>query len=151
MNFFVDSENRKSYLFLRKEIQIGEKFPTTIEIGLHPVAFGWRVRAGVVEEVDSYAKYYFIDLCSGDNPKHISLIYSTAMNTIIHSIPLLKTDRSQKALENIFPRFDIKPIVNDPSFPGFLEANIGGNELQFVDISQEELDEFREILMDKFR
>lgn len=149
MNFFTDEENKSSYLYKRKVIHIPES-KSIIEIGLYPVMFGWRIRGGLIDSSKGHATAYPIDLCAGDNPKHISLIYTTALNTIIRNLKKLEKEANYLILSSIFPVFDIKPIVNDLNFPEFLLANIGGIEKEEVQVSEEQLAEWRRDFMDHF-
>lgn len=143
MSIFENQENDVRNLYCKKTINIIEHptEPVILEIGIHPVMYGWRIRAGFVINDKGHADWYCIDLCAGDNPKHISLIYTTTLNLIAKNLKKLQEDPNCLILSRIFPVFTIKPIVNDLLFPDFLSENIGGKEK--VEVTLDELDEWR--------
>lgn len=155
MSIFTDEENSESSLYLRKVLTIGyrelfdhDNEPIGLEVGLYPVMFGWRIRGGIVIPQKGYAEYYSFDLCAGDKPEYISLIYTTTLNLIAKNLKNIKKDPNHLGISRIFPMFDIKPIVNDLFFPDFLTANLGGTE--HVSVTVDQLAECRSEFMSNF-
>jgi hypothetical protein len=152
MSIFTDEENPESSLYLRKTLNIGYDYNNSqsidLEIGLHPVVFGWRIRGGVIIQSKGYADYYSFDLCAGDKPEYISLIYTTTLNLIAKNLKNIQKDPNDLGISRIFPRFDIKPIVNDLFFPDFLSENLGGTES--ISVTVDQLTEWRTEFMSNF-
>ena len=71
----------------------------TIEIGIYPVLFGFRIRVGYVG-----SSFLSVDYCAGDRQYHIEEIYSMVLH-------ILKTQDTQDL--DVFPSFKVKPIFND--------------------------------------
>lgn len=72
-----------------------------IELAIHPVIFGYRVRAGYVGD-----EYVHLDWCGGDNQGQVELLYSIAKN-------ILENTGSFKGLPG---SSKIKPFYKDPDF-----------------------------------
>lgn len=71
-----------------------------IEIGIHPVIFGNRIRAGFV---GSWA--YELDYCAGAIQEDIEEVYSMVLHIL----------KNQDVRDfRVFPSFKRKPILNDP-------------------------------------
>lgn len=73
----------------------------TIEMGIYPVIFGYRVRAGYVDSMS-----FELDWCGGDDHSQVELLYSIAKNILEH-----------KNSFNGIPTFSkIKPFYKDEEF-----------------------------------
>lgn len=71
-----------------------------IEIGVHRVLFGYRVRAGYIGN-----GYYDIDYCCGDDPEWIRRVYSAVLTVL--------TSREETDAFKGFPVQNTKPMIND--------------------------------------
>lgn len=72
-----------------------------IEMGIYPVMFGFRVRAGYVGDYG-----VLMDWCGGANQGQVELLYSIAKNILEH----------RGSFTGVPERSDIKPFFNDPAF-----------------------------------
>lgn len=81
-------------LFYRKVSQDGK-----IEIGVHPVLFGFRILAGYVGN-----DIYELNYCAGGSIKEIEKIYSIVLTIL--------SNRSEFHFDG-FPRQIVKPMYND--------------------------------------
>ena len=141
---FINQENKESNLYHRKIINLSDG--TTFEIGLHPVIYGWRIRGGYIEEGNTHAMYYDIDLCAGDKAEYIALIYYSTLNLILKN---LEREKGRQRISSFIPVFHIKPITNDPNFGSFLHQSTPGIEfrnenVEVLNISDEDLVTWRE-------
>jgi len=76
-----------------------------IEIGLYPVMFGVRVRAGFVG-----SHYSHLDWCAGASPEHIQSLYKIA-------VTILEARSEDRFCFNGIPGVSrVKPYFNDPEF-----------------------------------
>lgn len=78
-----------------------------IEMGIHPVMFGYRVRASFVGDGGCY-----LDWCGGDNQAQVELLYSIAKN-------ILENKGSFKGLPSCSR---IKPFYNDSEFVDYING-----------------------------
>jgi hypothetical protein len=90
-----------------------------LEIGVWPVIYGYRVRAGHVGD-----QYCHIDYCAGDQISAIQEIYSMVMGIL----------SSGKTFKD-FPRQQTKPMYNDPECTIQLWELCKGLELEKLDFS----------------
>lgn len=73
-----------------------------IEIGVYPVIFGFRIRAGFAPNEG----FYELDYCCGNEQKSVELIYSVVKN-------ILEQKDYSPGMFSTFPRQDRKPFFND--------------------------------------
>lgn len=121
MLLFFDAPNPESSLYKRKVAAIevnGEN--CYIEIGICPVLFGYRVRSGIYNKNEEYCLYYDVDLCCGDNPYMVTLVYNTLVCKMIENVYIL---RQGARIHNIIPTFSVNPIAQDSNFKNFLKVN----------------------------
>jgi len=78
-----------------------------IEMGIHPVLFGYRVRAGYIGDMA-----YKFDWCGGDDQSQVEMLYSIAKNVLEH----------KNGFEGIPPCSKIKPFFNDKEFVKEIES-----------------------------
>ncbi len=102
-----------------------------IEMGIHPVLFGYRVRAGYVGDV-----YYHLDWCGGDNQAQVEMLYSIMKNILI----------SRNDFSGIPSNSKIKPFYNDLEFCRITDKLITG---QLESIKLKPLHEYRQRQMDE--
>lgn len=98
LNSAPDSE----YYFERLVSEDGK-----IEIGIYPVMFGYRVRAGFIDAFCSE-----IDWCGGADQTQVELLYSIAKNIIEH----------QGDFTNMLMSSEIKPFYNDTEFTSHITS-----------------------------
>ena len=72
-----------------------------IEMGVHPVVFGYRVRAGFTNR-----DWVEMDWCGGDDQGQVELLYSIAKNIL----------ESKGNFSGVPMNSNIKPFYNDPQF-----------------------------------
>ncbi len=72
-----------------------------IQMAIHTVMFGYRVRAGYTDNF-----HYDLDWCGGADQTQVELLYSIAKNIIEH----------KGSFEGVPGNSDIKPFFNDPAF-----------------------------------
>jgi hypothetical protein len=72
-----------------------------IEMGIHPVIFGYRVRAGFVGDCGVN-----LDWCGGDDHKQIEILYSVAKNILEH----------KNSFHGVPTHSKIKPFYKDEEF-----------------------------------
>lgn len=78
-----------------------------IEMGIHPVLFGYRVRAGYIGSMS-----YNFDWCGGDGQSQVEMLYSIAKNILEH----------KNNFEGIPVCSKVKPFYNDPEFVKHIES-----------------------------
>jgi len=78
-----------------------------IEMGIYPVIFGYRVRAGYVGSMICQ-----LDWCGGDDQGQLELLYSIAKNIL----------ESKGSFIGVPDRSNIKPFYNDPEFVEFINS-----------------------------
>lgn len=85
-----------------------------VEMGVHVVMFGYRIRAGYVGDW-----YVPIDYCCGDKQSDIEEIYSMVLHIL----------KNQETINfEAFPTFHTKPILNDKECISRLRAMSEGME-----------------------
>lgn len=110
----------------------------TIEFGVWRVMFGYRVRAGFVNEAS-----VCWDWCAGNDLKSLSFLY-----TIAEQI-LLSREVSRAAFEGVPEHSDIKPYFNDFKFVGAIMSAIpGGMTTTLTRWTQEQFDEAAQTHLD---
>lgn len=71
-----------------------------IEIGVYRVLFGYRVRAGYIDN-----GYYHLDYCCGAGPEWINRVYGIILTVM--------DERDESNAFDGFPQQQVKPIEND--------------------------------------
>ena len=97
---FEDSPDDENMIF--RKIRDG------IEVGVYPVLFGYRIRAGIIGDGAGC-----IDYCAGNDLKEVENIYSlviSIMNKLMDEGIFLGV---RDAAYHIFPRQQVKPMFND--------------------------------------
>lgn len=102
-----------------------------IEIGIHPVMFGYRVRAGYVGD-----SYVHLDWCGGDDHSSIEILYSIAKNIL--------EDRGH--FKGVPSHSNIKPFYKDMEFMAEIMKHTT-EPLQIVKLPP--LWQFRQRMMDQ--
>lgn len=95
-------DNIKDNLYQRLVSEDGK-----IEMGIHPVMFGYRVRAGYVGIM-----IYEMDWCGGDDQAQLELLYSIAKNIL----------ENKNSFEGVPPVSMIKPFYKDTDFVKQIES-----------------------------
>lgn len=75
------------------------------EMGIYPVLFGYRVRAGLIGSMCCS-----VDYCAANQTDFLLQLFVTVLS-ILESLP---EDVTPGELERMLPRFRIKPINQDP-------------------------------------
>lgn len=96
MKFLPAEDDRLNQLYQRIVSEDGK-----IEIAVHPVIFGYRVRAGYVGDC-----YVHLDWCGGDDHSAVEMLYSIAKNIL----------EAKGNFEGIPDRSNIKPYYKDVDF-----------------------------------
>ena len=95
-------DNTKESLFQRLVSDDGK-----IEMGIHPVMFGYRVRAGYVGIM-----MYEMDWCGGDDQAQLELLYSIAKNIL----------ENKNSFDGVPTISMIKPFYKDADFVKHIES-----------------------------
>lgn len=103
-----------------------------VEIGIHMVMFGWRIRAGYIGDC-----WCQLDYCCGNDPRMVQYMLSVCKSIL----------EKNNCDFDIFPRQDIKPIINDPVCFIKLTELSGHGDFEMVDIP--DLVKLRREIMDK--
>ncbi len=116
-----------------------------IEIGIYPVIYGYRVRAGVIGD-----GYVYLDYCAGADQKQVENIYSMVETIINSRMNMMKPDMSKNEksgfIFKVFPKQNRKPMFNDPEC--FVElAKLSGAEL--IPVNLDNLSEERVKYLEK--
>jgi hypothetical protein len=96
------------------ENMIFRKVLNGLEIGVYPVMFGFRIRAGIVGE-----GWCHLDYCAGNDQKEVENIYSlciSIMNKRITEFPFDDQTSSHDLAYVVFKDFpvqNVKPMFND--------------------------------------
>ena len=96
MKFVKADDQEEKSMFQRIVSEDG-----TIEIGIHPVMFGFRVVGGYTK-----SQWYEIDWCGGSDQSQVELLYSIAKN-------ILENKGTFEGLPNCSR---VKPFYNDREF-----------------------------------
>lgn len=104
---FTRAEPTENYPKLRMVSEDG-----AYEVGLYPVMFGVRIRAG-----RSNSPVCDIDYCAGADPLFQVLLLAAVVD-ILESLP---DGTPSSEIQNMMPRFERKPINQDPCW-GKLQA-----------------------------
>lgn len=91
---YINEKGPDDELLYRKVSEDGK-----IQIGVHPVIFGFRIRAGYVG-----CMAYELDYCAGADISQVELIYSMVLTILHNDIPFKS-----------FPNQNTKPMINDPN------------------------------------
>ena len=78
-----------------------------IEMGIYPVIFGYRVRAGYVDRMS-----YELDWCGGDKQEDLELLYSIMKNIL----------EKNNSFTGVPMKSTIKPFYNDHLFVDFINS-----------------------------
>lgn len=103
-----------------------------IEMGVYPVMFGYRIRAGYVNRMTVE-----LDWCAGANQNDVETFYSTMKHII----------ETKGTLEGIPTRSEIKPLMLDADFLISIGKLIEG---EFENIKLPPVTDFRKILIEKY-
>lgn len=95
-------DNLETHLFERLVSDDGK-----IEMGIHPVIFGYRVRAGYVGE-----DFFMFDWCGGADQTQTELLYSIAKNILEH----------KNSFDGVPIFSKIKPFYKDKDFVKSIES-----------------------------
>lgn len=82
------------------------------EVGLMPVLYGVRVRAGRVGD-----SFVFIDYCAGADRDFQARLLGVIID-ILETLPVGITPRE---VQDLMPGYDIRPIDKDPCWPTLIE------------------------------
>ena len=93
------------------------------EVGLFPVLFGVRIRAGL-----RGAGWCTVDYCAGADYQ----IQTLLLAMIITMLEQLPEDIAEHKISEALPRFEIKPINNDPCWQELTELAQQNNFLEKV-------------------
>lgn len=96
MKFLEADDDSENNLYQRVVSEDGK-----IEMGIYPVMFGYRVRAGYVGN-----EIYELDWCGGDEQQQLELLYSIMKNIL----------EARGNFRDIPPVSAIKPFYNDEEF-----------------------------------
>jgi hypothetical protein len=96
MKFKPAPDNDKDMIYQRIVSEDGK-----IEIGIHPVMFGFRVRAGYVGN-----PWVHLDWCGGADHSAVEILYSMAKNIL----------EAKGDFRDLPPCSKVKPFYKDPSF-----------------------------------
>lgn len=93
-----------------------------IEIGVYPVIFGYRVRAGFVGDWS-----FNLDYCCGDSQEDIEEVYSMVLHVL----------KNQETVDfEAFPSYKIRPILKDIDCINTLrEMSIGMEKIEIPNVS----------------
>lgn len=106
MNFKPAEPNRN---FIHREVSESG----TVEIGVYPVMFGFRVRAGFINN-----DYVHIDWCCGNNQFVIERMYS-----VLKSI-FSKREEDAYCFKGLLSHSEIKPFFKDEKFVMWISKHI---------------------------
>lgn len=81
----------------------------TIEMGIYPVMFGFRVRAGRVDREKGFALTYDVDWCGGADEAQVQMLYAICRT-------ILEKRNPQNAFDGIPGASKIKPFFKDSDF-----------------------------------
>lgn len=120
-----------------------------IEIGLYPVLFGWRVRAGKIG-----SGFVHLDYCAGDNATVIivhALVLSILSQRIssIERYPHLSEQEIIKIMFYEFPKQEIKPMGNDIECLGSL-MDMAGEKIVITEDNIPDLHKLRQQYYEKY-
>jgi hypothetical protein len=80
------------------------------EVGLYPVLYGVRVRAGLVNPTLGYAPSLSIDYCAGADEGFTLALLAV----VVHLLSSLPETVTPGQVERLFPGYQVKPIDKDP-------------------------------------
>ncbi len=119
---FKQEDNDDLELFQRLVSEDGK-----IEMGIHPVIFGYRVRAGYVGDM-----VYQLDWCGGDDQEQLELLYSIMKNIL----------ENKGGFVGVPVVSEIKPFFNDTKFVDLINSMVV-KPLEIVRLKPLELDRRR--------
>lgn len=119
---FKQEDNDDLELFQRLVSEDGK-----IEMGIHPVIFGYRVRAGYVGNM-----IYELDWCGGDDQEQLELLYSIMKNIL----------ENKGSFVGVPVVSEIKPFFNDTKFVDLINSMVV-KPLEIVRLKPLELDRRR--------
>lgn len=106
MKFIQAEDHEENLLFQRLVSEDGKR-----EMGIYPVIFGYRVRAGYIGD-----SYVYLDWCGGDDQTQIELLYSIAKNIL----------ENQDNFKGIPSNSKIKPFYRDEEFFNTIQSLVTG-------------------------
>jgi len=109
-------ENTDEHILYRKVSEDGK-----VEIGVHPVLYGFRIRAGSAGDM-----FYDLDYCAGDKLVAVETLYGIVLTVL--------KDRLSKGKPPFrgFPIQERKPMYNDPECAAKLFEMCAGLEMEQV-------------------
>jgi hypothetical protein len=120
--------DKNSGLYKRKTSSDG-----VYEIGIYPVIFGFRIRAGFVGRM-----WCELDYCAGADLTMINLLYN-----IVVTIMSKRIEQNENPFAG-FPKQDVKPMINDPEcLQKMMELFKDYKIEEAVTITNEDLQSFR--------
>lgn len=136
---FIEEETDEDLIYRRS-------WNNMVEIALHPVLFGWRVRAGY-----EFRSYYQLDYCCGDQQAEIELIYSTVLTILTNELNKQDLTLDKRTIcTNVFSKFpkqNTKPMRNDPECMINLILLAGVEPDELIKVSFPDLTEKRQSYM----
>lgn len=96
-----------------------------IEMGIYPTIYGFRIRAGKVGSM-----FYYLDWCCGARQNDVEMVYAVMKR-------ILESREADKAFEGLRGHSDIKPLMLDPDFFGWMMQEVSKT---FKDVSEDETD-----------
>lgn len=127
MNFTLDKNNipKKSGLYFRHVSDDG-----LIHLGIYPVLYGFRVRAGYTTDMN----FYEIDWCGGSSTAQVKRLFDMAVDAIVQNGSLKGFPTTSR----------IKPFFNDLEFIATIANLIGdGNGHSDIEITPNQLEDYR--------
>ena len=124
----IDVKNDLENGMFRRKVSDDGKY----EIGIHPVLFGFRIRAGRVGDMGCR-----IDYCCQTDKALIKLVYNC-----VQSVIQTRVARNEPVFDN-FPVPENK-LYNDPlALTELIQMTIDAEEIEPIDVSDEELQSYR--------
>jgi hypothetical protein len=108
-----------------------------IEVGIYPVLFGFRVRAGYRGSAT-----YYIDWCCGDNQHTVRTYFQLLLEILEYRIE--KGWKINEIFSELPPCSEIKPVFNDLKFLEYV-LSYGRKELPLIHIPS--LESLKELQM----
>ncbi len=107
-----------------------------IQVGICPMMFGYRIRAGLVGD-----DCYYIDWCGGSDKDAVTRLYSLAATIIFGR------EEGREAFRDLPPCSLVKPYVLDQAFCEKIERMAREHKLIDVQVSDLRLSEIRRCVM----
>lgn len=122
-----------------------------IEIGLYPVVYGWRIRAGKIG-----SGFVHLDYCAGDNLAGVAIIHALVLSILTRKSNELETFYSglseRVIVEHMFKGFPVqqaKPMNNDIKCLASL-FDLAGQRVIITEDAIPDLDKLRQQYYEKY-